>query len=231
MRLHILVEGKSEQALLDGWLPRFLPGHSFQVIVHRGKGRLSDAPGRAPRGRQGLLDQLPHKLRAYGRSLDPRTDRVLVLVDADDDDCADLERRLHALAGATEPCPEAEFRLAVEETEAFYLGDRAAIRAAYPSARLTRLRGYVQDSICGTWERFMEVIGASSEDKVAWAQAMGRHLSARPGDNASPSFRSLCDALLRLSGEAEPLAPAPRHTPRRRAPARATKRQAARRRR
>ena len=33
----------------------------------------------ASRGRQGLLDQLPLKLRAYGRSLDPRTDRVLVL--------------------------------------------------------------------------------------------------------------------------------------------------------
>jgi Domain of unknown function (DUF4276) len=210
MKLHILVEGKSERAFLDGWLPRFLPGHTFQVIFHRGKGHLSGSPLTEVRGRQGLLDQLPMKLRAFGRELDPLTDRVLVLVDADRDDCHELKRRLVELAGQIEPSPTVLFRIAVEETEAFYLGDSKAIRRAYSGAKVARLKGYEQDSICGTWERFMEVIGASSEDKVAWAEAMGRQLSHNPKDNRSPSFRQLCRALRRLAGEDDAVGQEPR---------------------
>lgn len=58
------------------------------------------------------------------------------------------------------------FRIAIEETEAFYLGDPEAIRKAFPTAKTAKIKAYVQDSICGTAELFQEVIGASSEDKV-----------------------------------------------------------------
>lgn len=36
------------------------------------------------------------------------------------------------------------FRIAVEETEAFYLGDQPAIRKAFPKAKLRRMKSYVQ---------------------------------------------------------------------------------------
>ncbi len=206
MRLHVLVEGGSEEALLRGWLPRFLPpGHSFHIIPHRGKGRLPRDPVRVPDiRREGLLDQLPAKLRAYGRTLDPATDRLLVLLDADDDPCSELKQRLLEALEGCEKRPVVLFRLAIEETEAFYLGDPQAIRRAFPQARLQRLKSYVQDSVCNTWELFQGVIGDPVEDKVRWAETMAPHLGTawKGGDaNRSPSFRQLCKGLLRLVGE------------------------------
>ena len=41
---------------------------------------------------------------------------------------------------------------AIEESEAWLLGDREALIAAYPDINLEILDTYVQDSQCGTWE-------------------------------------------------------------------------------
>lgn len=161
MRLHILVEGSADEAFLKAWLPRFLPGHPFIVIPHQGKGRLSAAPARKPDPKQrGLLDQLPAKLRAFGKALNSETDRVVVLVDLDDQDCHDLKARLTALVKQCNPRPTVLFRIAIEETEAFFLGDRMAVKKAFPAARIRRIKDYQQDSICGTWEVLRDVIGA-----------------------------------------------------------------------
>lgn len=205
MRLHILVEGPSEAAFLERWFPRFLPQHTLKIIQHRGKGRLPGQDNAWPHARrEGLLDQLAAKLRVYGRVLNPATDRVLVFLDQDNDPCPELKQRLLAVLEACDPRPVVLFRIAIEETEAFYLGDPTAIRRAFPQARLRRLRNYVQDSVCGTWEVFQEVIGATWEDKVEWAEKMGLHLgtSWRGSDaNRSPSFQQFCQGLLRLAGE------------------------------
>ncbi|MBF0550040.1 MAG: DUF4276 family protein [Deltaproteobacteria bacterium] len=206
MRIHFLVEGKSEEALLKTWLPRFLPkAHTFKVIPHRGKGKIPKNPSVEPEPRhQGLLDQLPAKLRAYGKALDPDTDRILVLVDLDDEDCPELKDRLNSLLGYCHPAPTALFRIAIEETEAFYLGDPTAIKKAFPKARLNKIDTYRQDSICGTWELFQKTIGAKSEDKVEWARRMGPYLTTRwqgRAANPSHSFQQFCRAILRLAGE------------------------------
>ena len=206
MRLHILVEGPSEEAFLEGWLGRFLPpGHTFKIIRHRGKGRLPrESQARPDPKRQGLLDQLPAKLRAYGRTLNATTDRLLVLVDQDEENCEELKERLLEAWHFCQPRPEALFRIAIEELEAFYLGDSEAIRRAYPKMKVGPLRDYEQDSVCGTWELFMEVIGAASEDKVAWARKMGQELGIRwqgARANRSPSFQQFCTGLLQLAGE------------------------------
>jgi hypothetical protein len=206
MKLQVLVEGPADAAFFRTWLPRFLVGHTAQIIQHRGKGRLSGQPTQPPgRRREGLLDQLPEKLRAYGRALNPETDRVLVVLDLDDDDCMDLKRRLLAVLDTCDPKPVVLFRIAIEETEAFYLGDPEAIRKAFPTARLAKLQTYTQDSICGTAEVFQEVIGASREDKVGWAERMAAHLGTSwrgAAANHSPSFRQLCQGILKLAGEA-----------------------------
>ena len=199
------MEGPSEEALADGWLRRLLPRHTFTVIRHRGKGKLPGDALKVPDiRREGLLDQLPAKLRAYGRSLNPETDRVVVLVDLDDDDCLDLKRRLVALLDHCDPRPAVLFRIAIEETEAFYLGDPKAIREAFPQAKVQRMKDYEPDSICGAWEIFQHVVGARSEDKVGWAEKMAPHLGTEwrgKGANRSPSFQQLCKGLLRIAGE------------------------------
>ncbi len=206
MRLHILVEGASEQALLEAWLPRFLPPqHSYKIIPHRGKGRLPKRPFEKPNPRHhGLLDQLPAKLRAFGKSFNPDTDRVLVLVDLDNDNCFDLKNRMTDLLRYCEPAPTVLFRMAIEETEAFYIGDWKAVKKAFPKAKENKIKGYVQDSICGTWELFRDVVGEESENKVGWAKQIGPCLTAQwkgSQANRSASFRHFCKALLRLAGE------------------------------
>jgi hypothetical protein len=191
--------------LLRGWLPRFLPKHTFRILQHEGKGKLSPHFLQRPASRRtGLLDLLPATLRAFGRSLDPATDRVLVLIDLDRDSCSDLKARLVAVLDSCDPRPVTLFRFAIEETEAFYLGDEIAIRKAFPQAKLHRMRNYVQDSICGTWELFQVVIGATAEDKPGWARKMAPHLRTEwmgPDANRSPSFRQLCGGLRDLAGE------------------------------
>ena len=54
---------------------------------------------------------------------------------------------------ACDPQPETRFCIAIEEGEAWLLGDYQAVEAAYPSVDWNVLRGYRNDEICGTWER------------------------------------------------------------------------------
>src|SRR5207245_5650551 len=110
MKLHILVEGRAEEAFLKGWLPRLVPAHSFIIIPHEGKGRLSGDPKKKPDPKQrGLLDQLPARLRAFGKALASYTDRVVVLVDLDDQECRDLKKRLRQLLNHCNPSPTVLF--------------------------------------------------------------------------------------------------------------------------
>lgn len=209
MKLHVLVEGSSEKALLSGWLPRLLPAHAFKIYPHQGKGKLTAGFAQKPDPKhQGLLDQLPAKLRAWQRTLNPATDRIVILVDADDDDCADLKKRLKAMWQECCPkLPEA-ICIAVEETEAFYLGDEAGVRKAFPSAQFKRTgTRYKQDSVCGTWEFFQQVIGTTFVDKVGWASAMAPTLTVTwngKGANKSPSFCFFCKTLTATAGERVP---------------------------
>ena len=57
----------------------------------------------------------------------------------------ELTNVLHACI----PRPNVKFRIAIEEVEAWLLGDRDAVKTAFPNARNTVLNQYVQDSICG----------------------------------------------------------------------------------
>ncbi|GAB1719185.1 MAG: hypothetical protein NTAFB09_09160 [Nitrosospira sp.] len=83
------------------------------------------------------------------------------------------------------------------------------MKAAYPKAKDTILQGYVNDSICGTWERLADAIfpgGAKvlSEkgwagigfEKSVWAEKITPHMNWQ--DNASPSFGYFTKKLLGL---------------------------------
>lgn len=200
MNIHALVEGPSERVFFELLVPRLLPGHSIKIYAHQGKGSLpSDLHARPDPKNRALLHQLPSKLRAFASSLDPDSDSILVLVDADDDDCVSLVRGISHAVEQFAPQLNVAVRIAIEETEAFYLGDQHALRAAFPDADLECARTYKQDSICGTWELFGKVIGDDGGNKVAWAEAIGARLSVVPARNRSPSFRALCRALRRLS--------------------------------
>jgi len=194
--VHVLVEGPSERELLGRWAPRFAKACPLRVHAHQGKGSLPRDLAAPPAGpRRGLLDQLPAKLRAFGKSETAAEDAVLVLVDADDDDPDELRTRLLSAAKTVAPTLRVAVAIAVEETEAFCLGDLAGLERAYPHADMKRARGYVPDSICGTWELFGQVIGDHGENKVRWAEAMGPKLTTSSSKSRSPSFKALCAAM------------------------------------
>ena len=112
---------------------------------------------------------------------------------------------------ACNPRPETLFRIAIEETEAWLLGDRNALRAAYPGAKNAVLNGYVQDSICGTWEVLADAIhrgGATrlrragyplaGKVKCEWARRIASRMDVN--QNNSMSFRAFRDGVRALAG-------------------------------
>ncbi|HET9624448.1 MAG TPA: DUF4276 family protein [Kofleriaceae bacterium] len=206
MKIYVLVEGPSEKALLDAWAPRAFPGHEFNLRPHQGKGTLP-ADGRSDPRRRGLLDQLPATLRAYAKTFG-NDEAVLVLVDADAEDCVDLKQRLLNVAKTESPSLNVVFRIAVEETEAFYFGDLKAIAAAFPDADHEAAREFAPDSrpAEGTAETFAKVVRDGTLRKVEWAEKMGTKLTTRPEKSRSPSFKALYAGLERLTTTKAPSA-------------------------
>lgn len=198
MNVHLLVEGASERAFLEPWCRRLLNGKRVKVHPHQGKGSLRYPLSQRPDPRhRGLLDQLPAKLRGFAAA-EPPPRGVVVLIDADDESCKDLASAVLGAAAEVAPSLNVVVRVAIEETEAFYLGDLRAVEKAYPDADMGLARRYVPDSIVGTWETFGQVIGDDGENKVAWAETMGEVVTTSAAATRSPSHRALMRALRRL---------------------------------
>ncbi len=220
MHFEILVEDASGKIALDAIVPKILgsdTAHTFRIHPYKGVGRIPAGlnPNAQPHKRI-LLDQLPRILKGYGRSLLPRDQHaVIVLVDSDRKNCRDFKQELLALLDQCNPAPRALFRIAVEEMEAWFLGDAEALKRAYPNAKDQVLRTYVQDAVCGTWELLADAIYPGGHTamkahgyplvgqvKCAWATAIAPHLS--PKSNRSPSFRAFCGAFTQLISRVGP---------------------------
>jgi len=213
MHIEVLVEDASGAKLLDAVLPRLIgkqgEPHTWRIHGYKGVGRIpKNLNKHADAAKRFLLDQLPRLLRGYGQT--PGIDAVLVVLDSDGNDCKVFLAELRSLLSACDPAPNTLFRLAIEEMEAWYLGDREALLAAYPRAKSDVLGRYQQDSICDTWELLADAIypGGSKaikktgwplpgQVKAEWAERIGPLLD--PQRNQSPSFIKLRDGLRRLT--------------------------------
>jgi len=212
MHIEILVEDSSGKKLLDALLPKLLgvqgEPHNWRVHAYKGIGRLpKDLKPSGDPVKRILLDQLPRLLQGYGKT--PGIDAVVVVLDTDEKSCKTFLVELKRLAARCHPVSNALFRLAIEEVEAWYLGDREALLTAYPRAKTEVLRSYVQDSPCGTWELLADAVypGGSAairktgwplpgQVKHEWAERIGPLLD--PERNLSPSFAKLRDGLRSL---------------------------------
>lgn len=154
-----------------------------------------------------LLDQLHRILCGYGKT--PGYEAIVVVVDCDDRNCVDFLNELKGVARKSNAPSQTIFRLAIEEIEAWYLGDHAALQKAYPHAKSQVLKRYEQDTVCGTWELLADAVvkGGSTkiktdgwprpgQDKHDWAERIGPFMSLV--DNESPSFKKLRDGLRQL---------------------------------
>jgi len=88
-----------------------------------------------------------------------------------------FRRELNDIMEACQPRPVTRFCFAVEEGEAWLLGDLSAVTAAYPRGDATVLRRYRQDAL---WQ-------AIGREKAAWAEQIAPYVDVER--NLSPSFQ------------------------------------------
>ena len=203
MHFEVLVEDMSGSIALDILLEKILGknrhGHSWKLHPYKGIGRIPKNLQAVPNpGRRLLLNHLPMLLRGYGRSLRLGHGCVVVVVDLDTEDCVAFKQELLGVLATCRPPPTTLFRIAIEESEAWLLGDRDAVKAAYPKAKDPVLSGYKQDSICGTWEVLADAVhpGGSAQLKNVGYPTAGKAKCEGCGSFASAVQRGpmgFCD--------------------------------------
>ena len=215
MHFEVLVEDQSGSLALQIILSKILgenyTEHSWRIFSYKGIGRIPrNLHGVTAPEKRILLDQLPRLLRGYGKSL-PDSCAVVVVVDLDDRDCIEFKREMLDVLYACDPPPRTLFRIAIEEGEAWLLGDRGVMKAAYPNAKDSVLDNYVQDSICGKWETLADAVHAGGSTRLKtsgypgigiakcdWALTIGPHMDV--DGNQSTSFQVFRDGVRSLAG-------------------------------
>lgn len=194
MHFEILVEDHSGKKALDILVPKIIDdSHTFIVHPYKGIGRIprnmrdsDDASKRI------LLENLPKLLKGYGRTFAGYQNylaAVILVCDLDDKCQKTFRDQLYNILISCNPKPKTRFCFAIEEGEAWFLGDLNAIKAAYPNAKDAVLNSYVNDSICGTWEKLADAIykvGAATLSAKGW-QAVGKEKS-RWADEITPNM-------------------------------------------
>ncbi len=197
--LEVLVEEPSAETALDQLLPRILGAEvTFKIYQHAGKSN--------------LLRNLGARLRGYRRWL-PEGWGVVVLVDRDQADCRRLKSDLEAAAGQAGlltvsqagkmNLPQVLNRLAIEELEAWFFGDNAALCTAYPGvpASLCQRAPYRDpDAIAGgTAEALERVLNKAGYHPGGLAKIQAAHdisVHMDPERNRSGSFQAFRQGLL-----------------------------------
>ena len=204
MHFEILVEDQSGKNALDIIVPKNLHNScTFTVHSYKGIGRIpknisnpSDASNRI------LLDNLYKLLKGYGKtfaSYHNYSAAVIIVCDLDNKCLKTFRSQLYKILIRCDPKPKTRFCFAIEEGEAWFLGDLNAIKVAYPNAKSSVLNSYVNDSVCGTWEKLADAIykgGAEAlstkgwkmvgAEKSRWANEISPYMSI--DNNNSPSF-------------------------------------------
>jgi hypothetical protein len=201
MHIEFMVEEPSAEAALTNLVPMILGATaSFRIHVYQGK--------------LDLLGRLERRLKGYRHFL-PDDWRIVVLVDADRDDCHHLKQRIvDAARNAGLTTKQGDLpdrfqvlsRLAIEELEAWFFGDMQALNAAYPRVPVTlsrRAKYRNPDAITGgTWEaleRELQRVGyfRSGLAKITAAREISQHMV--PERNTSRSFQVFQRGLMSLT--------------------------------
>jgi hypothetical protein len=219
MHFEFLVEDQSGKKALENLFPKIVScdndQHTACFHSYKGIGRIpKDIKSHTGANRRILLDQLPRLLNGFARTFagyGPSYKAVVIVVcDLDDKNEQAFLRELLNLLDTCRPKPETRFCLAIEEGEAWLLGDIPAVKKAYPKAKGAVLQTYENDSICGTWELLADAVcegGAQALKAKGWV-AVGAEKSRWASEitpfmdvagNKSPSFRCFRACLTTLA--------------------------------
>ena len=213
MHFEILVEDQSGKKFLDILIPKIIGDQcTFRVHPYKGIGRIPKTINSHKEAKHRiLLEQIPRLLRGYGKTFSSYSVDcpacLIVVCDLDNKSISEFKTQLNSILYSCHPQPETCFCFAVEEGESWLLGDINAIKIAYPQAKDNVLNSYVNDSICGAWEKLADAVynGGSSKlsslgwhavgaEKSVWAEKISPHMDIN--NNLSPSFNYFRRKLL-----------------------------------
>lgn len=219
MHLQFLVEDISGEVLIEKVMEKLAEeGRQFTYDCKSFKGiggfkksgKISDVKTNK------LLNDLGIYLRGFQRHFSNYEACLVVVLDNDVRDCEVFQKELEDYATIALVMMDHVFCVAVEEMEAWLLGDEHALFSAYPNARESKYREYVQDSICGTWEVLADVVFQGGlkrfrkecptfrevgKYKIEWARRIGTYLVL--DNNKSPSFQFFIDEVRKRVGKIE----------------------------
>ena len=178
------LEEPSAKAMLEGVLPRMLPGSlAVKFIIFKGK--------------QDLEKQLVKRLRGW-RTPDTQ---FVVMRDQDAADCHDVRGKLVQLCKLSGRS-DVLVRVACRELESFYLGDLSAVEKGL------KLKGVARQQVSRKFRNPDQLVNPVQEitqltgeryQKISGSRAIGPHLHLT--ENRSKSFLALVSGVKRLVDE------------------------------
>ena len=172
--IEFLIEDKSGEIILEEIMKKYIssiPNNyhiDYKIHGFKGIGRIPKLEKVSLVKTKRLLNDLPMYLKGMDASLNkmPYKKAVFVIIDADDNNCVNLKQNLVNMYEKLDIKTEVFFCIAIEEIEAWLLGDKEALLKAYPSAKKNILQRYIQDSICDTWEILADVVYRGGVNKL-----------------------------------------------------------------
>lgn len=185
-RLEFLLEEQSMATVLEILLPKILPPKwvlNYNVFL------------RPHEGKSDLRRSIPRKIRSFAHETQPVG--IIILHDQDANDCRVLKQDLislchNALSGG--PVSPNLIRIVCRELEAWYLGDMAAIQAAYPRFQADRHQNKAKFRIpdaCNAKDELRKIL--REFQPISSARAIAPHLDISV--NQSVSFQCFVNGL------------------------------------
>lgn len=205
MHFQYLIEDQSSTRLIEILMEKLketYPDMTYDCKPFRGIGGFTKKNTVKETKTGKLLNDLATYMRGFNRSLQGIPAAIVVVLDNDDRNTEEFRQQLESVALQNRITADYFFCIAVEEVEAWLLGDEQALLAAYPKAKVQVLRSYEQDSICGTWELLADVVYPGGirqirkefhsfmdigSLKAEWAHNIGKNMNIEI--NKSPSFQ------------------------------------------
>jgi hypothetical protein len=203
IHVEFFLEEQSAEEALRQIVPKIVgPGVTYRFHAYSGK--------------RDLLGKLPQRLRAYARFISPN-ERIVVLVDRDNDECGVLKEQLEQFArdaGLTTKSSvsgampfQVLNRLAIEELEAWFFGDVEALRSVYPrlDPNLSHNARYrdpdaIKGGTCEALERELRRMGYHPGGLPKISVARNVSAAMEPERNKSASFQIFRQGLLATIG-------------------------------